>query len=204
MKLYQAPRAINPDRVVCFLRAKGKLDAVEMMPVNIIEQEHRTPEYREMSPFAKVPVLKLDDGTCITESRAICTYFEALFPEPNLLGETPLEKAQIEMWERQLEFMWMMPYAAWFRNTSPFMAELEKPQVPEAAAKGERAAKGFVKRLDAHLGDNEFIAAGRFSNADILAYLLSGFSKLMKWRVVDDHENIAAWHARMSEQGFAG
>ncbi|MEO0810992.1 MAG: glutathione S-transferase family protein, partial [Pseudomonadota bacterium] len=75
----------------------------------------------------------------------------ALWPEPNLLGSTPLEKAQIEMWERRLEFQWFMQFAVWFRNSHPMMAPLEKPQSAEAAAKGERAAKYFVKKLDAHL-----------------------------------------------------
>ena len=89
MKLYQSPKAPNPDRVVFFLRAKGRLDAVEMIDVSIMEQEHKTAEYRALSPYAQVPTLVLDDGTAITESRAICTYFEGVFPEPNLMGRDP-------------------------------------------------------------------------------------------------------------------
>ena len=112
MKLYQSPKAPTPDRVVYFLRAKGQLDSVDLVDVNIMAQEHKTPEYRAISPFAKVPALVLDDGKTLTESRAICTYFEALFPEPNLMGETPLEKAQIEMWDRQIELMFFVHLAA--------------------------------------------------------------------------------------------
>ncbi|MEM9739850.1 MAG: glutathione S-transferase N-terminal domain-containing protein, partial [Pseudomonadota bacterium] len=63
MKLYQTPKAPNPDRVVFFLRAKGKLESVALETVNIMALEHKTPEYRAISPFAKVPVLVLDDGT---------------------------------------------------------------------------------------------------------------------------------------------
>ena len=97
MKLYHSPMAPNPDRVVFFLRAKGKLDAVDLEEVSIMKQEHRTKEYREVSPFAQVPALVLDDGTKVTESRAICTYFENVFPEPNLMGTDAKEKALIEM-----------------------------------------------------------------------------------------------------------
>jgi glutathione S-transferase len=49
----------------------------------------RRAEYREVSPFSQVPALVLDDGTKITESRAICTYFEGIFPEPNLMAHRP-------------------------------------------------------------------------------------------------------------------
>ena len=204
MKLYHAPGAPNPDRVVFFLRAKSVLEQVELKEVSIIKGEHLSKEFRKISPFAKLPALELDDGMVITESRAICTYLEGEFPEHNLLGTDYKERALIEMWERQLDFMWMMQFAAWFRNTHPAMAPLEKPQIAEAAAKGERNVKAFVRRVDKHLADNEFIAAGRFSNADIFAYLLCGFGKLMKWTPEKDHEHLGAWHARMSERGFSG
>ena len=86
MKLYQTPQAPNPDRVIFFLRAKGRLDEVELEEISIMEQAHKTPEYRAISPMSQVPALVLDDGRTLTESRAICTYFEALWPEPNLFG----------------------------------------------------------------------------------------------------------------------
>ena len=72
MKLYHSPAAPNPDRVIYFLGAKGKLDAVELEEISIMKQEHKQPGYREVSPYAQVPALILDDGTNITESRAIC------------------------------------------------------------------------------------------------------------------------------------
>ena len=204
MKLYQTPKAPNPDRVVYFLRAKGRLEAVELVDVNIMAQEHKTPEYRALSPFAKVPVLVLDDGTTLTESRAICTYFEGIFPEPNLMGATPLEKAQIEMWDRQIELMFFVQFAGWFRNAHPAMAPLENPQCPETAAKSERNAKAFVKRLDAHLAENEYVAAGRFSIADITAFISCRFSKVMQWAPHKENAKIAAWYERIRQTGIAG
>lgn len=191
MKLYHSPRAVNPERTYNFLKAKGKLDAVEIIEISIMEQEHKTPEYRELSPFSQVPVLILDDGTKITESRAICTYFEGIFPEPNLMGADPKEKALIEMWDRRVELMFMFQFAQWFRNAHPMMAPLEKPQSAEAAAKGERNAKAFAKRVDAHLADEEWLAAGRFSIADITLYLTCGFCGVMRWKPHGEFETIS-------------
>lgn len=194
MKLYHAPKAVNPERTYHFLKAKGQLDAVEIVEISIMKQEHKTSEYRDLSPFAQVPVLVLDDGTKITESRAICTYFEGLFPEPNLMGADPKEKALIEMWDRRVELMLMFQFATWFRNSHEMMAPLEKPQSAEAAAKGERNAKAFAKRLDAHLAENEWLAADRFSIADITLYLTCGFCGVMRWRPHREHENLGRWY----------
>lgn len=194
MKLYHAPKAVNPERTFHFLKTKGKLDAVEIVEISIMKQEHKTPEYRALSPFSQVPVLILDDGTKITESRAICTYFEDVFPEPNLMGQDGKEKALIEMWDRRVEFMLMLQFATWFRNAHEMMAPLEKPQSAEAAAKGERNAKAFAKRLDAHLSEHEWLAADRFSIADITLYLTCGFCGVMRWKPHREHEALGRWY----------
>ncbi|MEZ5986367.1 MAG: glutathione S-transferase family protein [Hyphomonas sp.] len=204
MKLYHSPQAPNPDRVVYFLRAKGKLDAVDLEEVSIMQQEHKTAEYREVSPFSQVPALVLDDGTKITESRAICTYFEGIFPEPNLMGAEPKEKALIEMWDRRVELMFFIQFATWFRNSHPAMAPLEVPQSAEAAAKGEKAARKMAERFDAHLADHEFLAADRFSIADITLFVACGFCRVMKWAPHKEHANLGRWYDAMKARGFAG
>lgn len=190
MKLYHAPQAVNPERTFNFLKAKGKLDVVEIVEISIMKGEHKQPEYRELSPFAQVPVLVLDDGTTITESRAICSFFEHMFPEPNLMGSDALEKGLIEMWDRRVEFMMMAQFATWFRNAHPVMAPLENPQLPEAAAKAEKSAKKFVERLDQHLAGKDWIAADRFSIADITLFLTCGFCGVMRWKPQEDYANI--------------
>jgi glutathione S-transferase len=204
MKLYHSPMAPNPDRVVFFLRAKGKLDAVDLEEVSIMKLEHKQPGYREVSPYSQVPALVLDDGTNITESRAICTYFEGLFPEPNLMGVDPKEKALIEMWDRRVELMLFSQFAGWFRNAHPAMAPLEVPQSPETAVKSEKAAKKMAERLNDHLASHEFVAADRFSIADITLYITCGFARVMKWAPHKEMPDLGRWHDAMTARGFAG
>lgn len=204
MKLYHSPTAPNPDRVIYFLRAKGKLDAVELEEISIMKQEHKRPGYREVSPYAQVPALTLDDGTNITESRAICTYFEGIFPEPNLMGTDPKEKALIEMWDRRVEMMFFIQFAGWFRNAHPAMAPLEVPQSAEAAAKSEKAARKMAERFNEHLASNAFVAADRFTIADITLYITCGFCRVMKWAPHKELPNLGRWHAQMTARGFAG
>ena len=174
--------------------------AVEM---SIMIGEHKGPEYRELSPFSQVPVLVLDDGTAITESRAICSYFEHMFPEPNLMGADAKEKGQIEMWDRRVEFMMMAQFATWFRNAHPIMAPLENPQLPDAAAKAETSVKKFASRLNDYLDGKTWLAADRFTIADITLFLTCGFCGVMKWKPQEEYENISRHYAaaknRLSE-----
>ena len=78
--------------------------------------ETRTPEFRRKNPNGTLLVLELDDSTCISESMAICRYFEEISPEPRLFGTTPLDKALIEMWNRRSELGFYLPieYAGGF------------------------------------------------------------------------------------------
>lgn len=198
MKLYYARMAPNPDRVKYFLQEKGVWDQVEKVEINIIKQEHRTPEYRALSPMGHVPVVELDDGSGLTESRAICTYFESLYPEPNLMGVDALERARIEMWDRRVELAYLMHVAGWFRNSHPAMAELEKPQSAEWAAISEGRARKAAAFLDKQLGDAPYVAGERFTIADITLHVAMGFGKIVKFRPWDEHANIAAWRERVS------
>ena len=87
MKLYTSHRAPNPRRVRWVMAEKG-IEDVELVEVDIMVGEHKTPEYRTRVGVPHVPALELDDGTTVSESVAICRYLEALYPEPNLFGRT--------------------------------------------------------------------------------------------------------------------
>ena len=71
-------------------------------------------------PMGTVPVLELDDGTCIAESAAICRYFEESQPEPPLLGVDATDRAVVAMWDRRMEFELLLPIADSFRQHHAF------------------------------------------------------------------------------------
>ena len=52
--------------------------------------------------MGQLPTLELDDGTCISETVAICRYFDETHPEPPMFGTTPVEKALVDMWVRRV------------------------------------------------------------------------------------------------------
>ena len=101
MKLHDCQMAPNPRRVRIFLAEKG-ID-VEKVEHSILDGETCGDEYLKINPWGTVPALELDDGTIIREAPAIFRFIESQHAEPNLLGESPLEAAEIESWERFAE-----------------------------------------------------------------------------------------------------
>ncbi len=198
MKLYFARMAPNPDRVRYFAQEKGVWDKLDKIELNIIKQEHKTDAYRALSPLTQLPTLVLEDGTPITESRAICTYLEGVCPDPNLMGADAKEKAVIEMWDRRMELTYLMPVAHWFRNSHPAMAELEAPQSAEWAQISAGRARKMAEYIDSHLATSIYVAGERFSIADITLHVALGFGKIVKFKPWEDLPNLAAWRARMA------
>ena len=90
MKLLDGGKAPNPRRVRIFLAEKGI--EVPLEPIDMGALGHKEEVVSQHNPLQRLPVLVLDDGSALTESVAICRYFEALQPEPCLFGETPLEQ----------------------------------------------------------------------------------------------------------------
>ncbi|HRP96559.1 MAG TPA: glutathione S-transferase, partial [Rhodocyclaceae bacterium] len=127
MKLFVAPRAPNPRRVRMFIAEKG-LDGITEVPVDLNSGAHKAADFRTRSPLAKVPVLELDDGRTLGETRAICTYLEGIAPEPNLMGRGFDERAFIEMADRRIELYLFGTIANCIRHTHPGLAPLEQPQ----------------------------------------------------------------------------
>lgn len=129
MKLYDGGRAPNPRRVRVFLAEKGI--SVPIEPVDIGASEHKSEAYTAINPLQRLPALVLDDGTVLTESIAICRYFEALQPAPVLFGTGATEIALVEMWQRRIELHLLACIQAVFRHQHPAMQAFEKPQVPD-------------------------------------------------------------------------
>lgn len=204
MRLFSAHRAPNPRRVLMFLAEKGISD-ITVENVDLNQGQHRTAEFLAKSPLAKVPALQLDDGRVLTETRAICTYLEGLYPEPNLMGVDATERAFIEMADRRVEWYLMVPLAMAIRHTHPGLAVLEQPQFPEfghsQATKGLEVARWF----DQCLQSQPWMAGERFTIADITAFCALEFARgLLK--VVPGAlglNALQAWRDRMAERPSA-
>jgi glutathione S-transferase len=201
MKLYDTPLAPNPRRVRWFMAEKG-IDDIEVVTLNLMEGQHRTPDYLSKAGLANVPMLEMDCGTCITESVAICRYLESRYPEPNLFGRTPEETAVIEMWMRRGEMMVSNPFMLMVRHTHPAMAVLEA-QSPEMADRNRKAGISGLKMLERRLADSAWLAGDRITIADIVAFSGFDFGRMVKFSAPEELTEVARWATAMRERPAA-
>lgn len=207
MKFYDCVTAPSPRRVRIFLAEKGiELDTVQ---VDLGSGEQLGDAFRKVNPDCVVPALELDDGTCLSEVIAICQYLEELYPEPELLGATSLERAQVSMWNAKVEQLGLMSMMDAFRNAAKGLVGRALPgpesyaQIPELAERGRRRVQQFFSRLDEQLADNAFVAGDRFSVADISALVLVDFAAWVKLPVPEDAQHLSRWYAEVSKRPSA-
>ncbi len=207
MKLYDCQMAPNPRRVRVFLAEKG-VD-IPKTEVSIIDGDNLKPEYLAVNPRGLLPTLELDDGSRIDETVAICRYIEETQPEPNLMGRDAVEKAQVESWQRHMEFDGLNPTGEMFRNSfDPFknrgLPGLENVQaIPELAARGKAGVERFYERLEQRLSQSTYIAGERYTIADITALCVVDFASFAKMGIPEANTSTKRWHADVSSRPSA-
>jgi glutathione S-transferase len=168
-----------------------------------VAMQHKSERYSAINPLQRVPALELDDGTILTESIAICRYFEALHPEPALFGRTPLEIATIEMWQRRIELHLMLGIAQVFRHLHPGMKEFEVPQIAEWGEVNKGRVLEFLSILDRELANRRFAAGDQYSVADITGVIAVDFLRAARLPLPAELAHVARWHAELAARPSA-
>lgn len=200
MKIYDSNTAPNPRRVRIFLAEKGIQVPYEQ--VDLVKAINREPEFRQKNPMMTVPVLELDDGTCIAETVAICRYFEELYPNPPLMGVDTKDRAIVEMWQRRMELELLIPIADAFRQRHDFFKGKIR-QVPEYAAVQKQNAEDRLVWLNEVLASRPFIAGDRYTIADITALVAIDFGRVSKIGIQPDQTHLKRWHETVSARPSA-
>lgn len=200
MKIHELKETPNGRRVRMFLAEKDI--SMEYQQVDLKGGENLTPEFLAKSPTARTPVLELDDGDFISESVAICRYFEELHPDTPLFGGSAKQKAIVEMWQRRIEFHFLMNVASCFRNVTGFFKDRETPVKEWGEVCGIEALK-FYDVLETQLSQTEFVAGDEFSIADITCICTIDFAKVMKLNPSEHHVNVQRWREAVSARPSA-
>jgi len=198
VKFYDCQTAPNPQRARIFIAEKG-LD-IETVEIDLGKREQLSDDFRRINPRCTVPVLELDDGTCLTENAGIAAYLEAFAPDPPLLGTTPEEKGLIASWNARIETEGLSPIADTFRNRSKGLAgraitgPTNYEQIPELSVRGHARGAEFFEMLNARLGEVEYVAGDSFSVADICAFVVTDFAGWVKLGMTEAHTNTQRWY----------
>jgi glutathione S-transferase len=191
-----------------FLAEKGiKIPTVQ---VNIREREQFGADFTKINAYSIVPVLELDDGTCLGESVAICRYIEELHPTPPLMGRDAKDAAIVEMWNRRAELDGMQAAGEAVRNAAPMFADRGVagvpdgfPQIPALVERGKKRMARFFDFWDRQLADNEFVAGPNFTIADITSFITVEFGKRAEITIPNECRNVARWHEKIASRPSA-
>jgi len=197
MQFYDCLTAPSPRRVRMLLAEKGV--TLPTIQVDLARGEHLGEAFGRINPWRTVPVLELDDGTRLLDSNSISLYLDAVYPEPNLTGETARERALVAMWQRESDLNGLGAVAECFRNSARGFREraltgaLDYAQIPELAERGRRRVRQFFAELERRLGESEYLAGGRFSIADITAFISVEFARAIREAVPENAAHLRRW-----------
>lgn len=198
MKFYDCATAPSPRRVRMFIAEKG-LD-IPVVQVDLRAGEQLSEAFRAINPHATVPVLELDDGTRLLDSNSISLYLDETYPEPNLMGRDPKEKAVIAGWNRMAEWDGVAAGAEALRNRAKPMqgraltGPVNYEQIPELAERGIKRATHFLEELDRRFNESPYLAGDRFTIADITAVVAVDFFKWVKVEMTDAQTGLRRWY----------
>ncbi|WP_439539184.1 glutathione S-transferase family protein [Sphingomonas sp.] len=193
--------APNPRRVRIFAAEKGI--TLPTQDVSILKGEHKSEDFKAINPLGQTPALKLDDGTCLSESVAICRYLDALHPESPLFGTTPTEIAQVEMWSRRVELRLMVPTGMIWIHTHPFTARVNPNQYKEFGASNRPLVARAHALFDEALGETPYVAGERYTMADILLLTTIDFGTFIGLTIAEEHARLNNWHRRVTARPSA-
>ena len=200
MILHDLAAGMSPRRVRIFLAEKGI--SIERREVDAAGGANATPDFLRLNPVGKLPVLELDDGTSIAESLAICRYLEALYPDPPLMGRTPREVADIEMWTLRMDHELSQIIALAFVHSSDFYrGRIE--QIPEVASWARGRTLQTMDWLDGELADRSHIAGDGYTLADIVAQCAFVLGKAVGLRIAPDMTNLSRWFTEVTARPTA-
>ena len=200
MILYDLSAGMHPRRVRIFLAEKGV--SIERREIDAAAGANATPEFIRLNPLGKLPVLELDDGSVIAESLAICRYLEALHPSPPLMGRTPRDIAEVEMWTLRMDHQLSQMIALAFVHSSDFYRGRVE-QVPEVASWSRDYGLKTMTWLDSELSGRRHIAGEDYTIADIVAQCAFVLGKAVGLRIPAEMSHLSRWFAEVTTRPTA-
>ena len=190
LRLYDYAASANCYKVRLLLAQLGI--AYERVEVDIFAGDTLTPEFARVNPARSTPVLELEDGRVLPESGAILTFLaegSALLP-----GER-FARAAVLRW-LLFEQADIVPMIGGLRFR--LLTGRLSPDSPEAAQRRD-GAHAALRVLEAHLEDQAFLVAGRYTIADTAMY---GYTHVAGEAGLDlgEYPAVAMWLSRVREQ----
>jgi glutathione S-transferase len=202
MTVYDFPQGPYPTRVRIALAEKNLQSRVRFVLVDLYAGEHKNPEFMASKNYSgTLPVLELDDGTCIAECTAITEYLDGLDGVPTLTGRAPREKGLIHMMSKRAELELLDAISVYFHHGTPGLGpHVELYQNAEWGFRQRDKALRGMHYFDAVLRNQSYVAGKEFSMADITVIGGLVFASIVKLPVPAECTALLAWYERMQER----
>ena len=201
MKIYDFEGFPNPARVRIALAEKQAMQDVEFVSVNVPAGEHQEADFLSKNPNAAVPVLELDDGTCISECTAITEYIDHSFDGISLTGETAKERAVVHMMQRRAEQNLLDAVAAYFHHATEGLGpDIEMYQNKQWGEKQKQKALQGMAYFDSVLADRPYVSGDSFTMADITVFAGLGFAEFAQIEIPSTCKHLKQWKSRISNR----
>ena len=142
------------------------------MDVPLVKEDVWSPQttISESNPLGKVPVLVLDDGTCIYDSRVIVEYLDARAPIHRLIPENGRERTEVKVWEVLADGCQDASVAILLERKRAAEAQSQ-----EWIARQARKVDAALASMSRSLGKNPWCYGNKFSLADIAVGVALGY-----------------------------
>ena len=201
MRFYDCKTAPSPRRARIFIAEKGI--QVETIEVDLRSGEHLKEEFVALNACGTVPVLQLEDGTCLNSTTAIWHYLDAEYPNP------PIDRGRVADLQWHIEMGGFMAMAEYLRNSAQgfkgraLTGPINYDQIPALAERGKQRIERFLAEVDDLVGEKPFVAGDAFTVADIDLLVLIDFAAWRKLVLAEDAIHARRWHDAVSARPSA-
>ena len=189
--LYYHPQS-NFSRKIRILLAEKQID-YELKEINLMR---KPPEFLEVSPIGKVPVLVDEDGTIIWDSTLIAEYIEEKYPEPRFYPTDFREKLECRKWEELADTLGDKIISLWIFN----LTNKETSTTYQSIL--EESINDLFTVFEKQLVETEYLLGGKiWSIADISGLCSVGYYNLRfneNWKL--DYPHLKTWFDKLHER----
>lgn len=203
MKIYEFRAFPNPLRARMAAAEKGLTDRIEFIQVDVPNGEHKRPEFLQLNPVGKVPVLVLDDGTAIAECTAITEYLDHSAGTPVLTGESARQRAQIHMLQRRAEALVLDAASDYFHHATAGLGKLEPIQIKEWGEYQRQVAIKGMHYFDSVLRGQRYLLGEQLTMPDITLFAGLALIELLQIGTPETCANLRSWRERVAQRPSA-
>ena len=193
LTLYYSPGACSMASHIALEESAAQFEGKQ---VALAKGEQKTAEYLKINPRGKVPALKLDDGSVLTENTAILAYLGKRFPEKGLLPKDPAAEARcISM----MAWLSNSVHPAFTHTFRPERFSEDQSALPSIKESGKKTFWAGLQEIDGIVAGKKWMQGEQFTACDPYALVFYGWGARIELPV-KELKNYTAWKDRMLQR----